>query len=103
MGSSHVACVRRLCNICQSVERARILRPFQFPPMCNAQGVEFWAVNTDAQALENALAPNKLQLGGELTRGLGALSFIQGLRHAAGVRIVCVCGFCTGASILQHG
>ena len=36
------------------------------------QGVEFWAVNTDAQALENTLSSNKLQLGGELTRGLGA-------------------------------
>lgn len=36
------------------------------------QGVEFWAVNTDAQALENSLSKNKLQLGGELTRGLGA-------------------------------
>lgn len=36
------------------------------------QGVEFWAVNTDQQALENALAKNKLQLGTELTRGLGA-------------------------------
>jgi hypothetical protein len=35
------------------------------------QGVEFWAVNTDAQALENTLSSNKLQLGGELTRGLG--------------------------------
>ena len=35
------------------------------------QGVEFWAVNTDAQALENSCAMNKLQLGIELTRGLG--------------------------------
>ncbi len=35
------------------------------------QGVEFWALNTDAQALENSLAPNKVQLGGDLTRGLG--------------------------------
>ncbi len=39
---------------------------------CGAlQGVEFWAVNTDAQALENSLAMNKVQLGSELTRGLG--------------------------------
>lgn len=37
-----------------------------------SQGVDFWAVNTDAQALENSLSSNKLQLGGELTRGLGA-------------------------------
>lgn len=39
--------------------------------MAWVQGVEFWAVNTDAQALENSSAMNKLQLGIELTRGLG--------------------------------
>ena len=36
------------------------------------QGVEFIAVNTDAQALNNSLAPIKLQIGEKLTRGLGA-------------------------------
>jgi cell division protein FtsZ len=35
------------------------------------QGVEFIAANTDAQALRYALAPIKLQLGSEITRGLG--------------------------------
>jgi cell division protein FtsZ len=35
-------------------------------------GVEFWACNTDAQALELAAAKNRLQIGGKLTRGLGA-------------------------------
>ena len=35
------------------------------------QGVEFIAANTDAQALEYNLAPIKLQLGSEVTRGLG--------------------------------
>ena len=35
------------------------------------QGVEFWAVNTDAQALENHNAMNKIQIGTSLTRGLG--------------------------------
>mmetsp|Transcript_19139 Transcript_19139/g.32903 ORF Transcript_19139/g.32903 Transcript_19139/m.32903 type:complete len:447 (+) Transcript_19139:3-1343(+) len=35
------------------------------------QGVEFWAVNTDAQALANHSAANKVQIGSELTRGLG--------------------------------
>jgi cell division protein FtsZ len=34
-------------------------------------GVEFVAANTDAQALEHKLAPVKMQLGTELTRGLG--------------------------------
>ncbi|REB09681.1 cell division protein FtsZ [Sporosarcina sp. BI001-red] len=36
------------------------------------QGVEFIAVNTDAQALNLSLAEVKLQIGGKLTRGLGA-------------------------------
>ncbi len=35
-------------------------------------GVEFIAVNTDAQALEQCTAPVKVQLGPEVTRGLGA-------------------------------
>lgn len=35
-------------------------------------GVEFWAINTDAQALAQAEAPNRLQVGQKLTRGLGA-------------------------------
>lgn len=36
------------------------------------EGVEFYAANTDAQALKRSLAPMKLQLGGKLTKGLGA-------------------------------
>lgn len=36
------------------------------------KGVEFWGVNTDVQALSVSLADNKLQLGGNLTKGLGA-------------------------------
>ncbi len=35
-------------------------------------GVEFAVANTDAQALRNSKAPIKLQLGGKLTKGLGA-------------------------------
>lgn len=35
-------------------------------------GIEFWAVNTDAQALELSAAKNRLQIGNKLTRGLGA-------------------------------
>jgi cell division protein FtsZ len=35
------------------------------------QGVEFVVANTDAQALEHNAAPHKVQLGGEITRGLG--------------------------------
>ena len=42
--------------------------------MINAQleGVEFIAANTDAQALVSSLAPSKLQLGINITHGLGA-------------------------------
>ena len=36
------------------------------------QGVEFIAVNTDAQALLKSLAPKRMQIGEKLTRGLGA-------------------------------
>src|SRR5512134_3915435 len=36
------------------------------------QGVEFIAMNTDVQVLDLSTAPRKVQLGGSLTRGLGA-------------------------------
>lgn len=36
------------------------------------KGVEFIAVNTDAQALLKSLAPKRMQIGEKLTRGLGA-------------------------------
>ncbi len=36
------------------------------------RGVEFIAANTDAQALDQNLAPSKLQLGARLTKGRGA-------------------------------
>ncbi len=35
-------------------------------------GVEFWSINTDAQALAQNSAPRRLQMGQKLTRGLGA-------------------------------
>ncbi len=35
-------------------------------------GVEFWTINTDAQALVNSAASRRLQIGQKLTRGLGA-------------------------------
>lgn len=35
-------------------------------------GVDFFAINTDLQALERNQAPNKIQIGKTLTRGLGA-------------------------------
>lgn len=36
------------------------------------QGVEFITINTDSQALQNAQAPSRIQIGEKLTRGLGA-------------------------------
>jgi cell division protein FtsZ len=36
------------------------------------EGVEFIVVNTDAQALAQSLAPNKIHIGSNVTRGLGA-------------------------------
>ena len=35
------------------------------------QGVEFWSLNTDAQALVQSQADNRIQIGKEVTRGLG--------------------------------
>lgn len=39
---------------------------------CQVEGVEFMTANTDAQALRRNEAPMKIQLGGNLTKGLGA-------------------------------
>ncbi|MEE4608521.1 MAG: cell division protein FtsZ, partial [Desulfobacteraceae bacterium] len=36
------------------------------------QGVKFIAANTDAQALESSAAPMRIQMGANLTEGLGA-------------------------------
>lgn len=36
------------------------------------EGVQFYAANTDAQALRNSKAEFKMQLGGNITKGLGA-------------------------------
>ena len=38
----------------------------------NDSDLIFWAINTDAQALAKNKSPNKLNIGRELTRGLGA-------------------------------
>jgi cell division protein FtsZ len=39
---------------------------------CELHGIDFIVANTDAQALRMSKAPVKIQLGGELTKGLGA-------------------------------
>lgn len=38
----------------------------------DVSGVEFWSINTDAQALTHTSALKRLQIGQKLTRGLGA-------------------------------
>ena len=38
----------------------------------NLEGVEFLTINTDAQALRNSSASRTLQVGGDITKGLGA-------------------------------
>lgn len=39
---------------------------------CNINGIDFIVANTDAQALRMSKAPEKVQIGGQLTKGLGA-------------------------------
>src|SRR6267378_463096 len=48
------------CNAVNRMIRAKV------------EGVEFIAANTDLQALKLSQAPVKLQIGGNLTKGLGA-------------------------------
>lgn len=38
----------------------------------NVAGIEFWTINTDAQALVQSAPSKRLQIGQKLTRGLGA-------------------------------
>ncbi|HUI56763.1 MAG TPA: cell division protein FtsZ [Bryobacteraceae bacterium] len=47
------------------------------------EGVEFFAMNTDLQALAACHVPNKLQLGAKMTKGLGAGSNPEIGRQAA--------------------
>jgi cell division protein FtsZ len=47
------------------------------------EGVEFYTANTDVQALEKSLAPTVIQLGKDVTRGLGAGANPEKGREAA--------------------
>ena len=49
----------------------------------NLRGVEFIIANTDLQSLEKSECPGKIQIGGELTRGLGAGSNPETGKNAA--------------------
>jgi cell division protein FtsZ len=67
------------------------------------QGAEFIATNTDDKSLRRSKAPVKIQLGGKLTKGLGAgakpqvgrdaaLEDLDGLRTLLeGADIICIC------------
>jgi cell division protein FtsZ len=50
---------------------------------CRLSGVDFISANTDAQALAQSLAAKRIQLGEQLTRGLGAGANPQVGREAA--------------------
>lgn len=49
----------------------------------NLEGVEFWVANTDAQALEHSSTVNRIQLGSNSTKGLGAGSHPEVGKQAA--------------------
>lgn len=66
----------------------------------NVQGVDFVAANTDARALDQNLAPNKIILGEALTRGLGAGANPQVGTNAAKESIDKIKEYITGADML---
>jgi len=66
----------------------------------SVQGVDFVAANTDARALDQNLAPNKIILGETLTRGLGAGANPQVGTNAAKESIDRIKEYITGADML---
>lgn len=66
----------------------------------NLHGVEFIAVNTDMQALEMSLAQHKVQIGSQLTRGLGAGSDPQIGREAAMEDAALIAEYLEGADMV---
>lgn len=64
------------------------------------EGVSFWAINTDAQALAKSLAPNVLNIGRALTRGLGAGGDPEVGRRAAEENTQEIERICDGADMV---
>ncbi|MBW2456653.1 MAG: cell division protein FtsZ [Deltaproteobacteria bacterium] len=64
------------------------------------EGVEFVVVNTDAQALNNCLAPTKVQIGSTITRGLGAGADPERGRKAAIEDVTRIKEVLTGADMV---
>lgn len=63
-------------------------------------GVEFITANTDLQSLERSLAPQKIQIGAQLTRGLGAGANPTVGRHAAQEDVDTIREALTGADMV---
>jgi cell division protein FtsZ len=64
------------------------------------EGVSFWAINTDAQALAKSLAPNVLNIGRALTRGLGAGGVPDVGEKAAQENVQEITRICEGADMI---
>lgn len=63
-------------------------------------GVSFWAVNTDAQALAKSLSPNLLNIGRSLTRGLGAGGVPSVGKASAEENVAEIKQICTGSDMV---
>ncbi len=66
----------------------------------NLEGVNFVVANTDAQALENSLTERRIQLGTNLTRGLGAGAKPETGRAAAEEAIDEIRGYIEGSNMV---
>jgi cell division protein FtsZ len=66
----------------------------------NLEGVNFVVANTDAQALENAMTERRIQLGSNLTRGLGAGASPEVGRAAAEEALDEIAGYIDGANMV---
>jgi cell division protein FtsZ len=64
------------------------------------EGVEFYVMNTDSQALENSSVPNKIQIGAKITHGLGAGSDPELGRRAALEDTERILGILEGADLV---
>ena len=67
---------------------------------CNLEGCDFIGANTDSQALSLSLAPRKIQLGVNLSRGLGAGSKPEVGRAAAEEQIADIMAMLEGSDML---
>jgi len=64
------------------------------------EGVSFWAINTDSQALDKSLAPNRLNIGRQITRGLGAGGIPSVGEKAARENVNDMTHICEGADMV---